>query len=208
MCVHKHLRTTNNELESSLEDECDYVDIENAIDSNSGDMTIIQHNIRGLNSKIGDLSYLLSNIQTSGQPDIPLICESWLKSSCPKPILDGYSLERSDRKWKKGGGVCIFVSTCCKYSRRPDLEAYNCDSFESCFDKEASWLYAELCAHKMWSLRCHGSHVFPIFLEMSGKSSLPCLCLRCWGRHVFRVFSRDVGEDTWGCWGGHQGGWG
>ena len=54
----------------------------------------------------------------------------------------------------------------------------------------------------MWSLRCHGSHVFPIFLEMSGKSSLPCLCLRCWGRHVFRVSPEmlektlgDVGED-------------
>ena len=28
------------------------------------------------------------------------------------------------------------------------------------------------------SLRCWGSHVFPIFLEMSGKSCLPCLCLR------------------------------
>ena len=75
-------------------------------------------------------------------------------------------------------------------------------------NKEASWLYAELCAHKMWSLRCHGSHVFPIFLEMSGKSSLPCLCLRCHGSHVFPVFPEmlgktfgDVGEDNWRCWG-------
>ena len=76
------------------------------------------------------------------------------------------------------------------------------------YNKEASWLYAELCAHKMWSLRCHGSHVFPIFLEMSGKSSLPCLCLRCHGSHVFPVFPEmlgktfgDVGEDNWRCWG-------
>ena len=75
-------------------------------------------------------------------------------------------------------------------------------------NKEASWLYAELCAHKMWSLRCHGSHVFPIFLEMSGKSSLPCLCLTCHGSHVFPVFPEmlgktfgDVGEDNWRCWG-------
>ena len=58
------------------------------------------------------------------------------------------------------------------------------------------------------SLRCWGSHVFPVFLEMSGKSSLPCLCLRCWGRHVFPVFPEmlgktigDVGEDNWRCWG-------
>ena len=54
----------------------------------------------------------------------------------------------------------------------------------------------------VFASRCHGSHVFPIFLEMSGKSSLPCLCLRCWGRHVFRVSPEmlektlgDVGED-------------
>ena len=38
------------------------------------------------------------------------------------------------------------------------------------------------------SLRCRGSHVFPIFLEMLGKSCLPCLHLRCRGRHVFPVF--------------------
>ena len=54
----------------------------------------------------------------------------------------------------------------------------------------------------VFASRCHGSHVFLIFLEMSGKSSLPCLCLRCWGRHVFRVSPEmlektlgDVGED-------------
>ena len=58
------------------------------------------------------------------------------------------------------------------------------------------------------SLRCQGRHVFSIFLEMLGKSSLPCLCLRCWGRHVFPIFPEmlgktfgDVGEDNWRCWG-------
>ena len=48
-----------------------------------------------------------------------------------------------------------------------------------------------LCLEMSW-----GRHVFLIFLEMSGKSSLPCLCLRpvgedmssvslprCWRRH-------------------------
>ena len=74
----------------------------------------------------------------------------------------------------------------------------------------------------VFASRCHGSHVFPIFLEMSGKSSLPCLCLRCWGRHVFRVSPEmlektlgDVGEDiredgddmsslsSLRCWGSH-----
>ena len=79
------------------------------------------------------------------------------------------------------------------------------------------------------SSRCQGRHVFPIFLEMSGKTCLPCLHLRCWGRHVFPIFPnllgktclphlplrcwgktclpclpRDVGEDIWGCWGRHS----
>ena len=44
------------------------------------------------------------------------------------------------------------------------------------------------------SLRCRGSHVFPIFLEMLGKSCLPCLCLRCRGRHVFPVFLEMSGK--------------
>ena len=46
------------------------------------------------------------------------------------------------------------------------------------------------------SLRCWGSHVFPIFLEMSGKSCLPCLCLRCQGRHVFPVFLEMSGRHV------------
>ena len=138
MCVHKNV-STNNDFEVSLNDECDYIDIENAIDSDSGDLTIIQHNIRGLNSKLGDLSHLLNNVQKTGHPNVLLLCESWLKSSSPKPILDGYSIERNDRKWKKGGGVCICISDRCKYSRRRDLEAYNCDSFEACFVEVQSW---------------------------------------------------------------------
>ena len=44
------------------------------------------------------------------------------------------------------------------------------------------------------SLRCRGSHVFPIFLEMFGKSCLPCLHLRCRGRHVFSVFLEMSGK--------------
>ena len=49
------------------------------------------------------------------------------------------------------------------------------------------------------SLRCRGSHVFPIFLEMSGKSCLPCLRLRCQGRHVFPVFLEMLGKSCLPC---------
>ena len=49
------------------------------------------------------------------------------------------------------------------------------------------------------SLRCRGRHVFPIFLEMLGKSCLPCLRLRCWGRHVFPVFLEMLGKTCLPC---------
>ena len=85
------------------------------------------------------------------------------------------------------------------------------------------------------SSRCRRRHVFPvfpIFPNLLGKTCLPHLPLRCWGRHVFPVFpemlgklhllpgmlgktlgdvgeDKNIGEDTQGCRGGHQGGhWG
>ena len=139
MCVHKQRYVRDIQLDNSLEDNCEYVDVDKAIESDSSDLTILQLNIRGLNSKIGDLNQLINSVQSNGHPDILLLCESWLKSTSPKPTLEGYNIERSDRKWKKGGGVCTFVSSRCKYSRRPDLEALNCNSFESCFIEIQSW---------------------------------------------------------------------
>ena len=69
------------------------------------------------------------------------------------------------------------------------------------------------------SLRCWGSHVFPVFLEMLGKSGLPCLLHlpqpfgedmsspsspEMLGKTCLPCLPRDVGEDIWGCWGRHS----
>ena len=122
-----------------LQDSCDYEETRQAIRCDSSDLSIIQYNIRGINSKLFDLNQLIDSVQTTGYPDIILICESWLKKNSPKPHIQGYRLERTDRIGKKGGGVCIFLSDRCCYKRRYDLERYNCSSFESCFVEVTSW---------------------------------------------------------------------
>ena len=67
------------------------------------------------------------------------------------------------------------------------------------YNKEASWLYAELCAHK----NLVSEMPSPVVSDMSSPSS-PTF----WGRHVFLIFPDDVGEDMSSlssprCWGRH-----
>ena len=140
MCVHKILRNSslNLDLETGV-DTCDYEDLNNSIQCDSGDLSVLQYNIRGLNSKIWNLNHLIDKLQNNGHPDIVLICESWLKTNSPKPQIDGYTIERNDRKHKKGGGVCVMLSNKCKYKQRLDLEQFNCTSFESCFVEMRCW---------------------------------------------------------------------
>ena len=132
MCVHK--LTNLPSLEGNYEtDNCTYEDLNKDIPCDSGDLSIIQLNIRGLTSKLGDLVHILNNSFSTKHPDVVLLCETWLSSRSPKPVINGYNIERSDRLHKKGGGVAVLISTKCKYRRRKDLEQSNCHSFESCF---------------------------------------------------------------------------
>ena len=138
MCVHKIKLELNTNLEVAA-DTCDYDKLDNNIHCDSGDLSIIQHNIRGLTSKLGNINNLIEKLQDNGHPDIILLCETWLKTNSPRPYIEGYNIERNDRKHKKGGGVCILLSTRCKYKRRLDLEQHNCVSFESCFVEIQGW---------------------------------------------------------------------
>ena len=137
MCVHKPIKTDTSLLDSlSLDDpddNCDYHDLANVIDNRQSDLSAIHLNIRGLNSKVGELTYLIDNSFKSHTPDILMLCETWLKSNSPRPNVPGYHLERHDRKCRRGGGTGILVSTKCRYKRRHDLEELDCPSFESCF---------------------------------------------------------------------------
>ena len=138
MCVHKLTNLPN--LDCNYEtDNCTYEDLNRDIPCDSSDLSIIHFNIRGLTSKLGNLNYILNNSFNTKHPDVVLLCETWLTRRSPKPIIDGYNVERSDRLYKKGGGVAILISTKCKYRRRKDLEQFNCNSFESCFIEMENW---------------------------------------------------------------------
>ena len=138
MCVHKLSRefTFDGNYDT---DDCMYEDLTRNIECDSSDLSIIQLNIRGLSSKLGDLNYILNNSFKNRHPDVVLLCETWLSKNSPKPTISGYSIERTDRSGKKGGGVCILISTRCNYKRRKDLEQSNTACFESCFIELDNW---------------------------------------------------------------------
>ena len=137
MCVHNPTKRATSLLESlSLddpEDNCDYHDLAKVIDNRQSDLSAVHLNIRGLNSKLGELTHLIDNSFTCQPPDILMLCETWLKSNSPRPNIPGYQLERHDHKHKKGGGTGILISSKHRYTRRHDLEEQDCPSLESCF---------------------------------------------------------------------------
>ena len=49
---------------------CDYEELTKNIMRSSNDFTIIQQNIRGINSKIGDIKYLINNTYVTGPPTV------------------------------------------------------------------------------------------------------------------------------------------
>ena len=114
MCIHKLNKFPN--LATGYDtDNCSYEDLNNQIQCDSSDLSIIQLNVRGLTSKLGEINYLINHSLSTRHPDIILLCETWLNSKSPKPNIDGYNVERNNRQNKKGGGVCILISTRCKY---------------------------------------------------------------------------------------------
>ena len=137
MCVRKPINTDISLMNSlnldEPEDNCDYHDLNNVIDNQRSDLTALHINIRGLNSKLGELAHLIDRSFKCQPPDILMLCETWLKSNSPRPNIPGYQLERHDRKYKRGGGTGILISTSCRYKRRHDLEEMDCPSLESCF---------------------------------------------------------------------------
>ena len=132
MCCHKISKTLtkgidnlNRNVEINWQfdqyDGCDYVDLENGLDVTDKDLSVIQLNIRGLSSKVNDLKHIIDHVQLNGQPDILLLCETWLSKQSPPVDIPGYSTYRKDRQNKKGGGVAVLVSDHLSSRPRYDL---------------------------------------------------------------------------------------
>ena len=119
MCVHKLTSFAKLDIDDFV-DNCDYKPSGKRVSTSRGDMKILQHNIRGLNSKLSDLQQIM---KTTLNPDVILLSETWLKKHSPTPHLPGYKLERTDRKNKnspvKGWGGLSKMSKNVKMSIHP-----------------------------------------------------------------------------------------
>lgn len=79
-----------------------------AVGANFTDFKCILFNARSVCANLCDLHYLLD----SGEYDIIMITETWLKPVIPDGLIDpsrGYHIIRRDRLVSTGGGVCILI---------------------------------------------------------------------------------------------------
>ena len=71
-------------------DSCDYVEMNNLITTEKGDLTVIQLNVRGITSKQMKVKELIDTSIKSNTPDIVLLCETWLNPFSPGLTIAGY----------------------------------------------------------------------------------------------------------------------
>ena len=81
---------------------CEHEELKNQVMRSSNDFTIIQHNIRGINSKIGDIKHINDNTYVKGIPDCMLLCETWLGPHSPSVQIARYNFVHTDHIGKKG----------------------------------------------------------------------------------------------------------
>ena len=120
MCVHPTVKGYDELNQEILDckytydtnDNCDYVELDNDITCNDDDLVILNLNIRGLYSKIGNLVYLIDHTLSEKSPDIITLSETWLTSHTPRFTIPGYKLYHSNRTGKRGGGVGVLVKQC------------------------------------------------------------------------------------------------
>ena len=106
-----------------MNDNCDYLDSDKSFQVEPTDLTILHSYIRGLNSKIFELSQLIDNCASNTIPDAITLCETWLTPLSPKACIPGYILVSKSRISKKGGGVGILINSKHMYRRQDDLES-------------------------------------------------------------------------------------
>ena len=106
-------------------DNCVYIDYNSIRNQNKyeGDLNIVQLNVRGLKSKLDDLSTLLVDMKL---PDVMIISETWLKAGEEKFInIEGYNFIGAPRPNKKGGGIGFLVKNGLLYRELTELNQLN-----------------------------------------------------------------------------------
>ena len=115
----------NVKLSDEFEGSCDYIELESrkGLTSDPKNLTLIQLNIRGLISKTSALSELITENIGSIQPDVVILCETWLNiTNITKIDIPNYKLIGNVRNGKIGGGTGILVHKSLRCRERKDLE--------------------------------------------------------------------------------------
>ena len=118
-----------------FEDSCDYIEIEEANNTNTEihDLIIMQINTRGLIGKQKELSRLLFDILGESVLDAVILCETWLTQESEKRVsFPGYTYYGIPRKHKKGGGVGFLLRDNLKFNPKLLCEDSETEC-ESCF---------------------------------------------------------------------------
>ena len=129
MCLNNCLASKDNDINdlrlqsSDLSDTCDYIGYEDNWPSRNSDLLILQLNIRGAQSKINELKYLIDNNPCKRVPDVILLCETWQTPCSPSINIPGYKTFAHARSHKKGGGVAILIGSHIPCRQRDDLSS-------------------------------------------------------------------------------------
>ena len=97
-----------------LADNCDYVDWFTDHDlllNSNKQFRIIQFNIRGIHSKYHEILDIINKLN---DPEVIVLCKTWLKPSDPQSNIPGYTFSGCDRKNRKGGGIGVLVKSTLK----------------------------------------------------------------------------------------------
>ena len=108
-------------LDSDVIMTCDYLEHDDDWSSDSTELFVVQWNIRGMYSKNDHIKHVIHNNPCNRNPDLILLCETWLNNHTPSVVVPGYSLIRKDRTKKVGGGVAILIKQGIKYKEETFL---------------------------------------------------------------------------------------
>ena len=127
MCLNNCRASIDNKINdlklqsSDLTDTCEYIHYEDNWPCQNSDLLVLQLNIRGAQSKLNELKYLIDNNPCKRVPDVILLCETWQTPSSPSINIPGYKTFAHARSHKKGGGVAILIGSNIPCRPRDDL---------------------------------------------------------------------------------------
>ena len=126
----------------NYKDSCDYLDLDKTEDViTSGDLNLIQLNIRGLISKQNMLTKETHSEKSSGVVHVYMLNETWITNKNEHMVMiPNYKFVSKHRTNKKGGGVGLAIHSDVQFRTRDDIKLDH--------DSELEYQFIELKAKR------------------------------------------------------------